>query len=121
MKNQTEVVTPDICTLSESDLRQRMSWIAELNSSALYGYRRDGLRLELFYHAHARARIMEMIRREEDCCTPLIFAVHDDSPGILCVVIEAPVAARKAAETLFDAYHSAAMAQSACACCAGGS
>jgi hypothetical protein len=90
-----------------------------LNGSALRSYRRDDLRLELVYDATARTRVMAMIREEEDCCAFLAFSVHDDEPGTVRIVVEAPADGREAAGILFEAFRSREPARSACACCIG--
>lgn len=102
MSNDAEL--PAIaCTLSAAEYRDRIAWIADLNRSALLGYRRDGRRIALNYHASYAARVRDFVGREQRCCPFLGFAVefHGD---VLTVEVEAPVEAAEAADALFDPY-----------------
>jgi hypothetical protein len=99
---------PIACSLNASDAKRRSRKIAELNWSALRSYRRDGLRLELVYAWQAREQVMDMVRRERSCCTFLSFEIIEQ-PDSLRVIVEAPEAARDAADGVFEALYSKAL------------
>jgi hypothetical protein len=77
------------CSLSPADMRARLAAILELNGRLLRSAQRDGLRVTLLYASSGRSAIMEMIRREEECCAFLKIMVDDTTSGIT-VVIDAP-------------------------------
>ena len=110
-----ELEAPVACTLGAGDFRARLDWIAELNKAALRQHLREDLRLELTYAAEARTQVLEMVRREQECCAFLTFQVRDE-PGLVRVTIVAPEAAREAAETVFEPFQSTAPS-GASTCC----
>lgn len=91
------------CHLSAAGYQDRVAWIAELNSSALRDYRRDGRRIELTYDASAAERVGEFVRRERLCCPFLDFSLelHKD---VVTLQIEAPHDVADAADALFAPY-----------------
>lgn len=96
--------TPAIaCTLGPGDFKERLAWIGEVNRSALRGHRRDGLRLELIYAPDAVAQVRDMVSRERNCCAFLSFDLHEDATAVR-LVIEAPEAARGAADALLEPF-----------------
>jgi hypothetical protein len=106
---------PIACSLGAGDFQARVAWIAELNAAALQSHRRDDLRLELTYAASASEQVLQMVRGEQACCAFLTFEVRDE-PGLVRVTIQAPEAAREAAETVFEPFQSKTGVES-CSCC----
>jgi hypothetical protein len=96
---------PVTCTLNRSEFNTRREKLAELNRTALTHYRRDDLRLELFYAVAARPQVLEMVRGEQTCCSSLTFEIGEES-DVLRVIVEAPERARAAADSLFEALYS---------------
>jgi hypothetical protein len=96
---------PIACTLSAAEFRSRRAKLADLNRAALKSYRRNDLRLELFYAIEARSQVLEMVRAEQTCCTFLTFEIREEHDA-LRVIVEAPEHARDVAESLFDAFYS---------------
>lgn len=96
---------PIACTLNPAEFKTRRTKIAKLNRTALTRYRRDDLRLELFYAAEARRQVFEMVREEQTCCSFLTFEIREE-PQALRVIVEAPERAREAANSLFEALYS---------------
>jgi hypothetical protein len=105
MTDQPSAPALAACTLEAGDFKARLAWIAELNKSSLRDHRRDDLRLELVYAADARDRVLQMVSGEQACCAFLKFEVRDE-PGAVRVIIDAPEAAREAAETVFEQFRS---------------
>lgn len=103
------------CTLNAAEFRTRRARIAKLNGTALAGYRRDDLRLELFYASEARPQVLETVRAEQTCCAFLTFEVREED-GALRVIVEAPEQAREAANSLFEAFSSTTPSQEVCSC-----
>ncbi len=106
---------PVACTLSAGAFKMRMAEIADLNRDALRGQERDDLTLVLTYAPEALARVRDMVRREQECCAFLDFAITEDTDGVR-LRITAPEEARIAAETLFADFAKEGAA-SGCACC----
>ena len=103
------------CTLGVSDFRQRATWIADLNRTALRSHRRNGLQLELVYAPSALDRVREMVAREQTCCAFLSFSLREDRDGIQ-LVIEAPEASRDMLDTVFEPFEAPNPASSGCGC-----
>lgn len=91
------------CTLTADEHAARISWLAELNATALSGYHRDGPRLRLTYHRAAAPRAREFVRRERRCCPFLHFAT-EEYPDAFVVIIDAPTELGSAADALFAPY-----------------
>jgi hypothetical protein len=117
MTDQLSEAAPIACALGASDFKARLAWIADLNNAALRDHRRDDLRLELTYAAEAREQVLQMIRGEQECCAFLTFDVRDE-PGVVRVIIQAPEAARDAAEAVFEPFQSKTPTQGGYGCCA---
>jgi hypothetical protein len=117
--------TPVACTLSSGNYKERLAQIAALARDALRGHEREGLTLTLSYDAAAAERIREMVRREQECCAFLTFALSEKGDEI-AVMISASEEARVAAETMFERFVTPAPGGSAkparvalaCACAA---
>jgi hypothetical protein len=105
---------PIACTLGAGDLGERLAWIAELNATWLRDYRRDDLRLELTYAPDARDRVLELVRREQQCCAFLTFEVRETADAVRLIIV-APEAARGAAEAMFGPFRSKTPAPAAIA------
>ena len=107
------------CTLDAGDLKERLAWIAGLNARALRSARRDGLKLTLDYAPEAIDDVRKMVAGEQTCCAFLKFTIAERS-NVVRVSVEAPEAAREAAEALFEPLSSKRpLAQSACGCAEG--
>lgn len=91
------------CALVAADYKERLAWIEELNRASLRAYRRDGSRIELAYDLSATVRVREFVRREQQCCPFLEFAIQEGENAIF-LVIEAPEDACEAADVLFGSY-----------------
>ncbi|MGE0769131.1 MAG: hypothetical protein AB7L90_22025 [Hyphomicrobiaceae bacterium] len=111
----TSTENPAACTLSPSDLEDRLAWISALTTEALRRHERRDLVLELHYSPQARDRIREMVRNEQTCCSFLTFDLREHSDSIT-LTITAPEAARDKAEELFGPFVGAAAKPSACGC-----
>lgn len=95
--------SPLACTLEPRELTSRLTRIAALNARFLRNHRRDDLRLELHYCDGARDQLLQIVHAEQACCAFLTFEVRDE-PGGVCVIIQAPEAARVKADTAFEAF-----------------
>ncbi|HEY2472480.1 MAG TPA: hypothetical protein VGI45_32145 [Terracidiphilus sp.] len=84
-----------------------MCGIAELNAAALQDWHSVDLRLELVYAPEAEEQVREMVRYERECCAFLSFEVQEDQ-NCLRVIVQAPDAARDAAEFIFECLRSKA-------------
>lgn len=115
MKSITAEPTPIACTLGSGDYQRRLAWIAELNRDALRSWRRDGLTLELSYAPDALDRVREMIAREQECCSFLIFDLRTEGESIR-LVIEAPEGARDALDTVFQPFEAPHPGSTGCSC-----
>ena len=91
---------PIACTLGAGDFADRVSWIAELNRSALRAHRRDGLALTLDYAPEAASRVHDLVARERACCAFLAFRV-DAAAERVRLTVEAPAETRDALDQLF--------------------
>ena len=94
---------PIACTLSSTELRARLEWIARLNADALRGHHRNALQLELIYASEAAERVREMVRHERHCCAFLNFSLHE-SRDFVAVTIEVPESGREIAEVVFESF-----------------
>lgn len=98
---------PIACNLSAADYQDRVAWIADLNATALRGYRRDGRRVVITYDASAAQRVNEFVRRERQCCPFLEFDI-DRRDHEVVLTIEAPAEVADHADVLFAPYAEAA-------------
>ena len=104
------------CTLGVGELQTRLAWIARLNAAALRSVQCDGLRLELRYDPQAAEAVRELMRLEQACCAFLTFRLTE-TPTTLDLTIEAPEAARGAAELMFGQLRRTSATDAAGACC----
>lgn len=105
--SESDQEKPIACSLGTGDYRERLAFIAELNSRNLLSQRRDGLRLELAYHPAAAEDLRELIPREEACCGFLTFRLQEEHDSLL-LVIAAPEAARSILDSVFAPFVPAA-------------
>jgi hypothetical protein len=94
---------PIACTLTASDLRQCLSWIATVNRDALLGHDRTDLTLRLRYAPAAVQKVMRLMRDEQACCAFLTFEMHEE-PEAVTLTITAPEEARNTVDALFDPF-----------------
>jgi hypothetical protein len=107
---------PIACTLTPDDYKARLGWINELARDALLSHERRDLEIELVYAADAAQRVREMVRKEQDCCTFLSFAL-DERPDEIRLTVRAPERAREAADMLLGQFLPSAEARADCGCC----
>lgn len=119
MRPITADQTPIACTLGSGDFQSRLAWIAELNRDALRFQTRGGLRLELSYAPEAIDRVREMVARERECCSFLIFDLRTEGES-LRLVIEAPEGARDALDTVFQPFEAPDPGSTGCSCAPAG-
>lgn len=106
---------PIACSLSAGAFETRIAAIAELNRDALRTHERNDLTLILTYAPEARDRVNDMVRREQECCGFLDFAVTEEGCAVQVRVV-APEEARIAAESLYDEFITGASQAPSCAC-----
>ena len=106
---------PVVCTLNPSEYKDRLAWIGSLTRDSLRGHERRDLVLDLRYAPEAAARVREMVRNEQACCSFLTFDLQE-APDEIRLTITAPESAREAADMLFEQFVADAPASSACAC-----
>jgi len=94
---------PIACTLGAGDYKARQAWIAGLNAASLQDVEQEDLRLALTYAASAREAVLELARREQDCCGFLSFIVSE-LPGQVRLTITAPERAREAGLAMFETF-----------------
>ena len=107
---------PIACTLTAGNFKDRMSWIGELTRDALRSHERQDLVLDLRYAPQAADRLREMVRKEQECCSFLTFAIREGLDEIR-VTITAPEAARKAADELFERFVASVPTSAVLICC----
>jgi acetolactate synthase regulatory subunit len=95
--------TPIACTLTPSELKNRLQWIASLMRDALRACERRGLELTLRFAPEAVERVRELVRREQACCGFLTFELHEAQNEIE-LTITAPEEARPAVNTIFGRF-----------------
>jgi hypothetical protein len=93
-----------------------MAWIGELTRDALRSHERQDLVLDLRYAPEAADRVREMVRKEQECCSFLTFAIREGLDEIR-VTITAPEAARKAADELFERFVASVPTKTVLGCC----
>jgi hypothetical protein len=107
---------PIACTLTAGNFKDRMAWIGELTRDALRSHERQDLVLDLRYAPEAADRVREMVRKEQECCSFLTFAIREGLDEIR-VTITAPEAARKAADELFERFVASVPTKNVLGCC----
>ena len=94
---------PIACTLTPSDLRERLALIRRLTTEALLGHDRHGLVLALRYAPAALERVRAMVASEQHCCAFLKFEIREQG-DVVHVTITAPENASDAADELFEQF-----------------
>ncbi|MGH6753500.1 MAG: hypothetical protein ACREDP_15150 [Bradyrhizobium sp.] len=117
MNDMTEAV-PIACMLDAGSFKDRMVWIADLNTRALKSSRRDDLRLELEYRPEALADVRRMVAQEQECCAFLRFDLAETADAVK-LAITAPESAREAAELVFGPFQEKTPQPAACGCVGG--
>lgn len=112
----SEEEVPIACTLGAGDYQERVAWLAALNQRALRHHHRQDLRLEVTYAADAHADVTRLVEQERACCPFLAFSVVEGGDDVQ-LVIQAPEAAREAADALFAAFVAKAPVPVSCECC----
>ena len=107
---------PIACTLTAGNFKDCMAWIGELTRDALRSHERQDLVLDLRYAPEAADRVREMVRKEQECCAFLTFAIGEGLHEIR-VTITAPEAARKAADELFEQFVASVPTKTVLSCC----
>lgn len=107
---------PIACTLPAANFRDRIAWIGELTRDALRSYERRDLVLDLRYAPEAADRVREMVRKEQECCAFLTFAIGE-GPDEIRLTITAPEAARKASDALFEQFVASVPTKTTLECC----
>jgi hypothetical protein len=92
---------PIACTLEAGDFKTRTAGIRALAGRSLLNAKRTPLSLALVYGPEALAEVQELVRKEQDCCAFLDFALTHDAAGVH-LTIAAPATAADAADMLFD-------------------
>jgi hypothetical protein len=96
---------PIVCTLGESDLRQRLEQIAALGADALIAHEETGgahtLRFRL--DEQTRHQLEQIVDAEDKCCSFLELSI-DERDGELILALDAPAEGRPVADELVSAF-----------------
>jgi hypothetical protein len=100
---------PIACSLSATDLTQRLADMAELGRAALVDAQTQPRRARLRFAAAAgvRERVEAVVAAEVECCPFLTMRVTDEPDGVL-LTIEAPEGAEIVLAELVDAFRASA-------------
>ncbi len=96
---------PIACSLSASDLSERLAQIAALGDDALLHARNTGAHAELRFRAEPaiRERVEAIVAAESQCCAFLEMAVTDEPDGI-ALRIAGPKGAELTVQGFVDAF-----------------
>ena len=96
---------PIACSLSATELPERLRTIADLGRDALLVARHEGTWAQLRFAAGAdvRARVQALVRAESECCAFLSMRLTDE-PGAVVLTIEAPSGAEPVLAEFVDAF-----------------
>jgi hypothetical protein len=96
---------PIACSLSATQLPQRLAAMADLGRAALVDARTAPLRAELRFAAGAgvRDRVRAVVAAESHCCAFLTMRVTGE-PGTVVLTIDAPEGAELVLSELVDAF-----------------
>lgn len=101
--------SPIACSLSATELTERVAEMADVGRAALLDVRRTGTHAELRFATGVRDRVEAIRAAESECCAFLEMAVVDE-PGAVVLTIDAPDGAELVVEELVDAFRGAAPA-----------
>lgn len=88
------------CTLGAGDFKERVVGIRALAARSLLSSHRKPLQLALVYRLEALADVEDLVAKESDCCSFLVFDLQHDALAVR-LTITAPVDALAAAGELF--------------------
>lgn len=96
---------PIACSLSATELPQRLAEMAELGDAALLEIHRAGTRAELLFAAGAtvRERLKEIVAKEARCC-PFLNLALSETTGVITLHVQAPEAAEVALSEITEAF-----------------
>jgi len=96
---------PIVCSLNATDLRTRLTEIAELGREALLDAHINATRAELRFAAGegVRARVDAIVAAESQCCAFLEMAVTEE-PDSLRLTITGPAGSEAVIDDLVDAF-----------------
>lgn len=102
---------PIACSLSASDMEQRLREIAALGADALIASRRVGAHAELRFAAGGgiRERVEEIVAAESRCCAFLEMRVSD-GPDTVVLTLDAPEDAEPVLAEFVEAFGAQAVA-----------
>lgn len=102
---------PTVCSLSPTDLTQRLAEVAGLGREALLDARNDGTHAELRFTtgADVRQRVDAIAAAESQCCAFLTMRVTD-APEAVVLTIDAPAGAELVLTGIVDAFRGHAQA-----------
>jgi len=115
------LVVPEVpiaCTLSSTELPERLAGIRQFTAQKLMAHRLEGTTLHLTYARDARAELERIVAGEQQCCGFLRFDLHD-TPGAIELTIETPAEAGADARWLFDQFLPQPVAAKSCGCSPG--
>jgi hypothetical protein len=93
------------CSLSATELPQRLAEMAELGDAALLEIHRAGTRAELLFAAGAavRERLEEMVAKEARCC-PFLNMRLSETAGVITLHVQAPEGAEVVLSEIAEAF-----------------
>ena len=96
---------PIACTLSATDLRERLAEMAAIGRAALIGAERDGTRAVLRFRPvdETRRRLEAVVAAEAECCAFLDIALGNEEDLVL-LTIRAPSGAEALLDELVAAF-----------------
>jgi len=97
---------PIACTLSATDLSQRVAEIRDLGRAALLDVERGAARAVLRFRGddETRGRLTTIVAAEAQCCAFLDMTVRDDARDDVLLEIRAPACAEPVVDDLVAAF-----------------
>jgi hypothetical protein len=97
---------PIACTLSPTDLSQRLAEMRDLGRAALLDVERDAARAVLRFRGddETRSRLATVVAAEAQCCAFLDMTVSDDERDAVSLEIRAPAGAEPVVDDLVGAF-----------------
>lgn len=99
--------SPIACSLSATELVERLAELADVGRAALLDVRGTGTHAELRFATGVGDRVEAIRAAESQCCEFLAMTVVDE-PGAVVLTIDAPDGAEVVVEQLVDAFRGAA-------------